>query len=1012
MAKEREIIWLVKNSNRKQEKQLLRKECIATVLGILYQYTKQEIIGYLESIDTSHKSIYFDGCYGLGASAVLRAIVEDPPLSLRKKFNRIIHVDCSRWKSRRAMQREIVDNLKLPQWVMAIIDKQDEEDDFSGVDEGSRLEIERVGWEIQSSLRDHTCLVVFHNGSNDIIDIRDFGIPLFGLLGSTKVLWTFRGRLRLNPDLRSKVDDSHLCIYSYSLEWWEVVRAEAREIARYTHKIGVSTEIALECILYLLLLDDQRRRRGGDMDYNWSIHASNYWVCDGIIQRNHENEAWDVGTAMQLELRLEDDVRPEIPVEYITENMKEYYKLWTFVTTTSTEQRTVPPESTSCFISGCGSSQLSLPNRMFHQSGNLRVLKLCRCTFNFSSPPFSCCCTLRFLGLDRCKDQKEETEEKQGRAAAVEFFQSLLVLDICDTEWGLENKIVQMGTNIREINIKRGRVWHNNLAWRQLQNLRKLRVVEPTCSWETGQGDEFTGMVKLELLDLSGNSTIKVLPSLSGATSLKTLVLDGCVGLERVGPEGLPPSLETFSLDVGSNQKDAASKLSKISLVGCVHLQNFLLRGPLLALEELNLSGTSIRRVDLRDEVVQVTGLEKVFLTGCKQLRAILWWKEAMLQVLRIDTHGKNEDTGPPPPYSDSSSIRIQHKNYDGYIIASDVRIIQSLMIGSDNFIADSFYLDLHVPPSSSRSKGQSSSDEVMAKPRCYTYSDILLEGGAAPAYNHEIPWPPPSDCHVEVGEGISLSDVESNKGIRAIDDMMEWCINSLHMHDNSCILSITPKSAREGGYQSSKLKWCRVERCPKLQAVFSSYQMEFPELERIWASDLLAADCIWSKGTIYRYGDNFKRLQSIHVHNCPRLKFVLPFRGFTLPSLETLHISHCGDLRHVFPWDDNMYGKAGEVKEFAELRHIHLHDLPSLQEICEAKMSAPVLESVKVRGCWALRRLPAVGSHRPVVNCEKDCWEKLEWDGMHAGHDPSLYEPHHSSSYYKKRLIRGTVLR
>jgi hypothetical protein len=37
-------------------------------------------------------------------------------------------------------------------------------------------------------------------------------------------------------------------------------------------------------------------------------------------------------------------------------------------------------------------------------------------------------------------------------------------------------------------------------------------------------------MVNLGLLDLSWNSTIQVLPSLSGATDLKTLILDGCVG--------------------------------------------------------------------------------------------------------------------------------------------------------------------------------------------------------------------------------------------------------------------------------------------------------------------------------------------------------------------------------------------------------------------------------------------------------------------------------------------------
>ncbi|OEL38154.1 hypothetical protein BAE44_0000827, partial [Dichanthelium oligosanthes] len=137
--------------------------------------------------------------------------------------------------------------------------------------------------------------------------------------------------------------------------------------------------------------------------------------------------------------------------------------------------------------------------------------------------------------------------------------------------------------------------------------------------------------------------------------------------------------------------------------------------------------------------------------------------------------------------------------------------------------------------------------------------------------------------------------------------------------------------------------------------------------------------------------------LRSIHIHNCPRLKFVLPFSTYSaLPSLETLRITHCGDLRQVFPWDhdvsvphtrEHSRQAVTVVKEFPKLKHVHLHDLPSLQEICEAKMLAPVLESIKLRGCWALRRLPAVdrrrGSNGPTVHCEKDCWEKLQWDGL-----------------------------
>jgi Leucine-rich repeat (LRR) protein len=124
-----------------------------------------------------------------------------------------------------------------------------------------------------------------------------------------------------------------------------------------------------------------------------------------------------------------------------------------------------------------------------------------------------------------------------------------------------------VATDIREVHITNGRIWTSNLAWRRLPNLHKLQVVEPTNPWETATRDEFKDMVNLELLDLSGNSTIQVLPSLSGATSLKTLILDGCNGLEHVGPQGLPPSLESFSLNTaGAGNKDH-KKNAKISYI-------------------------------------------------------------------------------------------------------------------------------------------------------------------------------------------------------------------------------------------------------------------------------------------------------------------------------------------------------------------------------------------------------------------------------------------------------------
>ncbi|XP_048553927.1 uncharacterized protein LOC125534925 [Triticum urartu] len=979
----------------------------------------QEIIPYLEDTsNAAHKAIYFDGWNGLAASAVLRAIVEDPPQSLLKKLNKIIHVDCSMWKSRRELQRTIAQELKLPHRIIDLIDRQDEEDDFKGIDEASRAEIRLVGAEINWALKEHMCLVVFHNGSDKTIELNDLGIPQtwdqWSALRS-KVLWTFRGRLRLDSEISGKVDNSHLFLYDeYSTQGWNyLLQNEAGEIAGCADKLGVA---ATECCLYLLSLNSQG---GNIMDYDWATHASNYWVCDGIIQGGQGDEAWEVAAAMHQNINIGDysslpsfGHKLETPLKRwilskgrsnalpsFGSKLKTPPKRWIL----AKDNSVVPPESTSFFFASDSASLLrSLPNDMFHQSENLHVLKLCHCIFSFSSPPFRLCHNLRFLGLDGCKDQRAEEDEEQD----MDFLKSLWVIDIHNTDWHLPSSpeiIKQMAANIREVHIKNGRFWHIISALGQPQNLHKLRVIDPTCcSLETG------------------------LPSLSGATSLKTLVLDGCVGLEHV--EGLPPSLESFSLDARPRKDDfKEAKISRISLAGCARLSEFTLRGSLPSLEELDLSATRVKTLDLTTQVVQVPCLQRVMLLGCEQLRAILWPKEGLptLRVLHID----------------SSVCPVQTKLHDVYVTMMDIRFSQSLVLQSSArfcWKSNRFHLNLCVP-CNANVKGQSYMKEKMvpgnsgqiigpSQPKslssntCSTYMDVSVGNIIVDHdYNNGMQFQP-SGCHVAIGKGISNANVESEEAIKAIIFVMNN-VESLHVHDNSSITTVIPEhmmSIESNVLTWSHLKSCHVVRCPKMHTVFNIVcgYYEFKELVNFWAADLPMAHCIWSKQMAWDFEDDasFAKLKSMHLFSCPRLTFVLQWsRLYILSSLETLHITFCGDLRQVFPVEPEILKRIARyhkgVLELPNLKHIYLHQLFKLQHICEAKMFAPKLETIRVRGCWGLRRLPAVSPNsRPVVDCEKDWWEKLEWDGLEAGHDPSLFEARHSA-YYKERLPRVSVL-
>ncbi|XBI04104.1 hypothetical protein VPH35_132443 [Triticum aestivum] len=955
----------------------------------------RRLIPYLEDTSsTANRAIYFDGWRGLAASAVLRAIAEDPPPSLLKKFDKSIHVDCSRWKSRRALQRTIAQELKLPHRVMDIFDTQDEEDDFKGVDEGFRVEIQDVGAEIHRDLIQHRCLVVFHNGSDNTIDLNDLGIPQpimsrWSTFGS-KVLWTFRGRLRLNSEIREKVDDSHLSLYEYwSLRGWNyLLQNEAREIARYADNLGKAVE---ECCLYMLSLNSHG---SNIMDYDWATHASSYWVCDGIIQGGQSDEAWEVAAALHQQINMVDYSSNALPS--FGRELETPPKRWIF----SKDSSVVHPESTSFFLATVTSEsdpQLwSLPNDMFHQSENLHVLKLCRCSFSFSSPPFHCCHNLRYLGLDSCQDLRLEEDNKQD-VPTMEFFKSLWVIAICNTGWDPPSSpeiIQQMAANIRAVHIKNGRFWQIIFAWGQLQNLLKLR-------------DEFT-----------------VLPSLSRSTSLKTLVLDGCVGLEHV--EGLPPSLESFSLDARPRKDDfKEARIRRISLVGCARLSDFTLHGSLPNLEELDLSGTRVKTLDLTTRVVQVSCLQQIILLGCMQLHAILWPAEGLptLTVLHID----------------SSVCPVQTKLHEMYVTIMDIRFFQSLVLQSnDRFCwkSNRFHLNLCVP-CTTNVKGQSYMEEKMGPgnsgqimgpqpksltPNTYnTYIDVSVGNIIVDHdYSNGMQFQP-LGCHVEIGMGISIASTESIQAIKAVIFATNET-KSLHVHDNSSIKTVVSEymMSRDGTHLKwTHLKQCHVVRCPTMHAVFmANYDTirPFENIETFWAADLLMAHCIWSKGRTYSGRDTgpFGKLKSIHLYSCPRLAFVLPLlwaiqRSY-LPNLESLHIVNCGDLKTVFPVHP---GLREGVLEFPSLKHIHLYELYKLRHICEVRMLAPKLERVWLRGCWGLRRLPATGrDSRPTfVDCEKDWWDKLEWDGLEAGHHPSLFEPRHSS-YYKMPLEGVSVLR
>jgi hypothetical protein len=927
--------------------------------------------------------------------------MKSPPPKLC--FGRIIYIDCSRWESKRAMQRKIAQELKLDQKTMPMFEEQDKEDDFNGVDHGSRDVIREVSVMINQTLRESRFMMVFINGSTDEVALTEFGIlEYYGI-----IIWTFGRRFvtvhdiinsssdleRLTKNLRhtglfifTTFNPKGLSDSQLNALFHEEV---ATIVARYPFMLDYDLTMFIHCCRYGFFL---QRSSHSTILLDWATHASNFWMCDGIIQQ--EDRAREICNALDSEIILEgddsllDEVFPRLMqhpetsyllIEEKDDNNVEKYEnrpyRWISITSKNNivqgNMQTILARASTIFLSFDKTvSAPKLPNALFKQCNKLGVLILSCCAFSFVSPPFLHCNTLRFLGLGNCTHQNNTNEHEGGDCITKwTFLQSLWVVDLRYTDWGeiLSEEKIGLMANLTELNIKGVRCWqYTSQLHKSLPYLQRLRIIKPVHQEATSMDidNSFVDKKQLEILDLSGNRYMKKLPaSLSDASRLQILILDGCDGLEHVVLAS--PSLRSFSFDgygpasnwtsngklppMSSRPKSRPSavdkkdaKASKISLEGCTLLEDLFLRG-LPNLEELNLSGCAIKVLDFEAMMVDVPRLKRLFLLGCECLRAIKWGSDEQqsklrLELICIDTWpGSGRVLGcAQPPLSlgaQQRSFRLQV-----HAIFEDARLARSLWAPIYHASSEDahYYFNIsitssvacteNIQPEATKSKemmtGSSDHQRHCNIAARDMYCDVFTKVGDGLAPMQTFPQGPTGklDNHVEIGDGSRNVQSEADG-----QDNLAWLManyaHSLHVHDVTRCSNTMPKYLR-------RLRWCRVERCPSLHAVFPPRaEAHNDTLKTIWASDLLMARCVWSKSPVRWSGIRFNSLEHLHLRRCPSLQFALAMALHpTFPCLKTIHIIHCGDLKHIFVAgdEDNQH----TCVKFPKLTTIHLLEL------------------------------------------------------------------------------------
>ncbi|CAL5078717.1 unnamed protein product [Urochloa decumbens] len=509
------------------------------------------------SVSSRNNVFYFDGWDGLGASAVLRAIATatspDVKRALAVEFDQVIHIDCSMWESKRALQRKVAQQLKLRAEVMKMFDRQDEEDDFRGVAQGSRAELQEVVREMHQHIQklNHRFLVIFCNGSSEEIDLASLcGFPLSGY-STNKVLWTFQGRFRLKP--RTKIDRA------------------MKSTGATDAFISAREEDEDPQVLWSYLVHQEASEEDRDI-----IGAAD----DDV------DSLWRAVDALQREIQLDVDYHQYLPSHLVRCAERKPY--WTSPTYGVI---LIPTEAIT-------------NGYMFQHFDKLNVLKLSRCTFNFQSPPFLCCHSLRFLWLDHCEDIGINTDGEGEEGDVSQCFQRLWVLDVRYTDCShiLSEQMLDLMTQLRELNVIGANDWDMGQLQGRLPNILKLRIKECNVNCSFSENDLFSEM-KMELLDFSGSYAYMMIINIchNYSSCLETVIID---------------SSESSQLDIVPGLKD-------ISFRGCTKLKNLLLKGIIRKyFWTLDISDTAVKTLDLTG-TERIVYLDELYLLGCENLCAI-----------------------------------------------------------------------------------------------------------------------------------------------------------------------------------------------------------------------------------------------------------------------------------------------------------------------------------------------------------------------------------------------------
>ncbi|KAF5187496.1 Suppressor of npr1-1 [Thalictrum thalictroides] len=563
-----------------------------------------------------------------------------------------------------------------------------------------------------------------------------------------------------------------------------------------------------------------------------------------------------------------------------------------------------------------------------------------------------------------------------------------------------------------------------------LSALNKLEVLDLSgaVAFKQFQDDFFGRKEDFQELNLSETQVVKI-PSLSGCSNLRKLILENCSKLEIL------PKMVCNHLHVLDISGTRISDLSVLS--GCVNLCQLVLRDcpnmktlpplhDLTRLKVLDLSGTKITEFSFlsgckslsqlllrgceniqtlkslkehtRLEVLDLSGTkleEFSLLSGCSKLRELSLQGCLKLEMMSFeDMHDLQKvDLSESPmkhlslSFSGLVNLRtLLLKNCSFLETLPRLELLTKLDVLDlsctkirkfPNNISASIHLRfLKVPEGDNLWKFDSTKYKdrfhfcLFALKERIRERDIYLQGQQY-AFR---------DIYYQTSHIPQLTK-EPNKFFKVcgfqtfpggIEEVL-FHVELLYLKKNSFLTRLSDLGANN----VREMKDCWIENCDSMESVFYGEEVEENAalgkcLQNLWISKLSELKSL-IQGIVLP--ESFTLLKHLYIECCPSLITVFSSH-IELICLEVLKIKFCDKIASIF-------GEAvsGE-KTLPNLKTLVLLKLPELQSICGGELLS--ISNLRIIGCKKLKKLPVSGNRtgpRVKVKGEVLWWKDLEWE-------------------------------